>query len=248
MGEAERARGGVGARSRPRSFKYGQPVRTVFHNQARGFRDRARLEPPDCGSPWRIVDLAEFRAWPRMRGKVIPARLIFFEPNPPDIRSSNRLRKIPKERLASRRNAMADNILIHLTGVNKVFTTDEVETHALAGIELDIRRGEYISISGPSGCGKSTLLAILGLLDTPSTGEYTLNDIPVAKMKLSERARVRNREIGFIFQAFNLIGDLTVYENVELLLTYRSMPSAERKIRVKESLERVGMAHRMKHY
>jgi putative ABC transport system ATP-binding protein len=143
---------------------------------------------------------------------------------------------------------MADNILIHLTGVNKVFTTDEVETHALAGIELDIRRGEYISISGPSGCGKSTLLAILGLLDTPSTGEYTLNDIPVAKMKLSERARVRNREIGFIFQAFNLIGDLTVYENVELPLTYRSMPSAERKIRVKESLERVGMAHRMKHY
>jgi putative ABC transport system ATP-binding protein len=143
---------------------------------------------------------------------------------------------------------MADNVLIHLTGVNKVFTTDEVETHALAGIELDIKRGEYVSISGPSGCGKSTLLAILGLLDTPSTGEYTLNDTPVARMKLSERARVRNREIGFIFQAFNLIGDLTVYENVELPLTYRSMPSAERKTRVKEALERVGMAHRMKHY
>jgi len=143
---------------------------------------------------------------------------------------------------------MPDNVLIHLTGVNKVFTTDEVETHALAGIELDIRRGEYVSISGPSGCGKSTLLAILGLLDTPSTGEYTLNDTPVARMKLSERARVRNREIGFIFQAFNLIGDLTVYENVELPLTYRSMPAAERKTRVKESLERVGMAHRMKHY
>ena len=143
---------------------------------------------------------------------------------------------------------MPDNVLIHLSGVNKVFTTDEVETHALAGIELDIRRGEYVSISGPSGCGKSTLLAILGLLDTPSTGEYTLNDTPVARMKLSERARVRNREIGFIFQAFNLIGDLTVYENVELPLTYRSMPAAERKTRVKESLERVGMAHRMKHY
>ncbi|HME08858.1 MAG TPA: ABC transporter ATP-binding protein [Bryobacteraceae bacterium] len=143
---------------------------------------------------------------------------------------------------------MAENILIHLSGVNKVFTTDEVETHALAGIELDIKRGEYVSISGPSGCGKSTLLAILGLLDTPSTGEYTLNGTKVEKMKLSERARVRNREIGFIFQAFNLIGDLTVYENVELPLTYRSMPSAERKTRVKDSLERVGMAHRMKHY
>src|SRR5271157_5038561 len=143
---------------------------------------------------------------------------------------------------------MSDNVLIHLSGVNKVFTTDEVETHALAGIELDIRRGEYVSISGPSGCGKSTLLAILGLLDTPSTGEYTLNGTKVEKMKLSERARVRNREIGFIFQAFNLIGDLTVYENVELPLTYRSMPSAERKTRVKDSLERVGMAHRMKHY
>ena len=143
---------------------------------------------------------------------------------------------------------MAENILIHLSGVNKVFTTDEVETHALAGIELYIKRGEYVSISGPSGCGKSTLLAILGLLDTPSTGEYTLNGTQVEKMKLSERARVRNREIGFIFQAFNLIGDLTVYENVELPLTYRSMPSAERKTRVKESLERVGMAHRMKHY
>src|SRR5580704_18049418 len=140
------------------------------------------------------------------------------------------------------------DVLIHLTGVNKVFTTDEVETHALAGIELDIRRGEYVSISGPSGCGKSTLLAILGLLDTPSTGEYTLNDTPVARMKLSERARVRNREIGFIFQAFNLIGDLTVYENVELPLTYRGMPNSERKKKIHEALERVGMGHRVKHY
>ncbi len=138
--------------------------------------------------------------------------------------------------------------LIALEDVFKVFTTDEVETHALAGIELKVRKGEYVSISGPSGCGKSTLLAILGLLDTPSEGTYTLNDTRVDKMKLSERARVRNREIGFIFQAFNLIGDLTVYENVELPLTYRSMPSSERKVLVRDSLERVGMSHRIKHY
>jgi putative ABC transport system ATP-binding protein len=132
--------------------------------------------------------------------------------------------------------------------VTKVFVTDEVETHALSGIQLDIKRGEYLSIAGPSGCGKSTLLAILGLLDTPTDGTYTLNGRPVSGLKLSERARIRNREIGFIFQAFNLIGDLTVYENVELPLTYRGMPSAERKRRVQESLERVGMSHRMKHY
>jgi putative ABC transport system ATP-binding protein len=138
--------------------------------------------------------------------------------------------------------------LITLQNVFKVFTTDEVETHALAGIELNIRKGEYISISGPSGCGKSTLLAILGLLDTPSDGTYMLNGNRVDRMKLSERARVRNREIGFIFQAFNLIGDLTVYENVELPLTYRNMPSAERKDLVRDALERVGMSHRMKHY
>ncbi len=138
--------------------------------------------------------------------------------------------------------------LIALQDVSKVFTTDEVETHALAGIELKIRKGEYVSISGPSGCGKSTLLAILGLLDTPSQGSYILNGTRVDQMKLSERARVRNREIGFIFQAFNLIGDLNVYENVELPLTYRSMPSAERKTLVKDALERVGMSHRMKHY
>jgi putative ABC transport system ATP-binding protein len=138
--------------------------------------------------------------------------------------------------------------LIALEDVFKVFTTDEVETHALAGIELRVRKGEYVSISGPSGCGKSTLLAILGLLDTPSQGTYTLNGTRVDKMKLSERARVRNREIGFIFQAFNLIGDLTVYENVELPLTYRSMPSGERKVLVRDALERVGMSHRIKHY
>ena len=138
--------------------------------------------------------------------------------------------------------------LIHLEGVTKVFMTDEVETHALAGIHLDIKKGEYISIAGPSGCGKSTLLAILGLLDSPSDGTYMLNGKPVQGLKLSERARIRNREIGFIFQAFNLIGDLTVYENVELPLTYRGMGGAERKKRVHDALERVGMSHRVKHY
>jgi putative ABC transport system ATP-binding protein len=142
---------------------------------------------------------------------------------------------------------MAD-ALIHLEDVKKVFVTDEVETHALAGIHLDIQKGEYLSIAGPSGCGKSTLLAILGLLDSPSDGTYVLNGKPVQNLKLSERARIRNREIGFIFQAFNLIGDLTVYENVELPLTYRGMPGAERKKRVHEALERVGMSHRVKHY
>jgi putative ABC transport system ATP-binding protein len=136
-------------------------------------------------------------------------------------------------------------VLIHLDGVKKVFVTDEVETHALAGIHLDIQKGEYLSIAGPSGCGKSTLLAILGLLDSSSD---ELNGRPVQGLKLSERARIRNREIGFIFQAFNLIGDLTVYENVELPLTYRGMPGAERRKRVHESLERVGMSHRVKHY
>jgi len=138
--------------------------------------------------------------------------------------------------------------LISLDGVTKVFVTDEVETHALAGIHLNLKKGEYLSIAGPSGCGKSTLLAILGLLDSPSDGTYILNGKPVQNLKLSERARIRNREIGFIFQAFNLIGDLTVYENVELPLTYRGMPSAERKKRVHDALERVGMSHRIKHY
>jgi putative ABC transport system ATP-binding protein len=140
------------------------------------------------------------------------------------------------------------NALISLDGVTKVFVTDEVETHALAGIHLHIKKGEYLSIAGPSGCGKSTLLAILGLLDSPSDGSYILNGKAVQGLKLSERARIRNREIGFIFQAFNLIGDLTVYENVELPLTYRGMPSAERKKRVHDALERVGMGHRIKHY
>lgn len=137
--------------------------------------------------------------------------------------------------------------LIHLDKVTKVFFTDEVETHALAEIDLDIYPGEYIAISGPSGCGKSTLLSILGLLDSPSQGHYQLNGRPVASLRTSDRARTRNREIGFIFQSFNLIGDLTVYENVELPLTYRGMRPAERRQRVDEALEKVEMAHRARH-
>ena len=137
--------------------------------------------------------------------------------------------------------------LIKLEGVTKVFLTDEVETHALSGIHMDIKKGEYVSIAGPSGCGKSTLLSILGLLDTPSDGSYILNGRPVQGLTLPERARIRNREIGFIFQSFNLIGDLTVYENVELPLTYRGMPASERKQRVTDALEKVGMGHRAKH-
>jgi putative ABC transport system ATP-binding protein len=138
--------------------------------------------------------------------------------------------------------------LIKLDGVKKVFYTDEVETHALAGIHLQINRGEYVAIAGPSGCGKSTLLSIFGLLDTPTAGEYWLNAKPVANLTMRERARTRNREIGFIFQNFNLIGDLTVFDNVELPLTYRGMSPSERRQRVLAALERVGMAHRAKHY
>src|SRR5687768_17362214 len=142
----------------------------------------------------------------------------------------------------------ATEALIKLEGVSKVFYTDEVETHALATVHLEIGRGEYISIAGPSGCGKTTLLSLLGLLDTPSEGQYFLDGKDVSSLTASERARIRNRQIGFIFQAFNLIGDLTVYENVELPLTYRGMSAAERKQRVTDALERVGMSHRMKHY
>jgi len=138
--------------------------------------------------------------------------------------------------------------LIEMQNLSKVFTTDEVETHALDGVHLQIERGEFVSIAGPSGCGKSTLLAILGLLDSPSHGRYLLKGTPVERLDRSERARIRNREIGFIFQAFNLIGDLTVFENVELPLTYRHVPGAERKRMVREALEKVGMAHRHKHY
>ena len=137
--------------------------------------------------------------------------------------------------------------LIHLRDISKVFHTDEVETHALDGVTLDIAPGEYVAVSGPSGCGKSTLLSILGLLDTPTAGEYTLNGRPVAQLNQADRARTRNREIGFIFQSFNLIGDLTVYENVELPLTYRGMRPSERRERVTEALEKVEMAHRANH-
>ena len=144
--------------------------------------------------------------------------------------------------------ATAEN-LIHIDDLTKIFYTDELETHALSGVHLSIARGEYVAMSGPSGCGKSTLLSILGLLDTPTGGQYTLNGNEVANLSFADRSRIRNQEIGFIFQSFNLIGDLTVYENVELPLTYRSgMTAAERKQRVQKSLERVSMAHRMQHY
>jgi putative ABC transport system ATP-binding protein len=139
--------------------------------------------------------------------------------------------------------------LIQLDDLKKVFYTDEVETHALSGVHFTIDKGDYLSIAGPSGCGKSTLLSILGLLDTPSGGRYVLNGTPVENLDASQRAHIRNKEIGFIFQAFNLIGDLTVFENVELPLTYRAgMKAAERKKRVLEALERVRMAHRLNHY
>ncbi len=142
----------------------------------------------------------------------------------------------------------SNGVLIRLDGVSKVFYTDEVETHALADIHLQVAKGEYLAIAGPSGGGKSTLLSILGLLDTPTGGEYTLSGRSVAELGAAERARIRNRQVGFIFQSFNLIGDLDVYENVELPLTYRGMPGAERKTRAIQALEKVGMAHRVKHY
>ncbi|MGA2381824.1 MAG: ABC transporter ATP-binding protein [Gemmatimonadales bacterium] len=138
--------------------------------------------------------------------------------------------------------------MIKLEGLKKVFYTDEVETHALEDVHLEIKKGEYLAVAGPSGCGKTTLLSILGLLDSPSEGTYLLGGEHVADLTASQRAKIRNRQIGFIFQAFNLIGDLTVAENVELPLTYRGMPSAERAKRVQEALEKVGMSHRMKHY
>ncbi|MGZ5958083.1 MAG: ABC transporter ATP-binding protein [Myxococcaceae bacterium] len=137
--------------------------------------------------------------------------------------------------------------LLHLEGVTKVFLTDEVETHALSNVHMTVHQGEWVAIVGPSGSGKTTLLAILGLLDTPSSGNYLLGGQPVSGLSASQRAWVRNRQIGFIFQSFNLIGDLTVFENVELPLTYRGLPTAERKRRVDSALERVGMAHRRKH-
>jgi len=146
-------------------------------------------------------------------------------------------------------NDLSQRNLIHIEQLTKVFYTDEVETHALAGVRLSIAHGEYVAMSGPSGCGKSTLLSILGLLDTPTAGQYTLNGKEVASLDFADRSRIRNQEIGFIFQSFNLIGDLTVFENVELPLTYRSgMTAAERKERAMHALERVSMAHRTSHY
>ncbi|MBI5169563.1 MAG: ABC transporter ATP-binding protein [Candidatus Eisenbacteria bacterium] len=145
---------------------------------------------------------------------------------------------------AARESARA---LLQLENLCKVFTTDEVETHALSGVHLEIRKGEYVAISGPSGCGKSTLLSILGLLDTPSSGRYLLDGVPVENLSFPERARIRNRQIGFVFQSFNLIGDLTVFENVELPLTYRGIGASERRRMVGEALERVSMAHRARH-
>jgi putative ABC transport system ATP-binding protein len=141
-----------------------------------------------------------------------------------------------------------NDVLIHLEDLGKVFYADEVETHALDGVHLQISRGEFLSIEGPSGCGKSTLLSIIGFLDTPTSGKYLFKGQPAERLSFAERARIRNLEIGFIFQSFNLIGDLTVYENVELPLTYRSMDRSERNRRVQEALERVGMSHRLKHY
>src|SRR3954469_3327866 len=138
--------------------------------------------------------------------------------------------------------------LIRMIDIKKIFYTEDVETHALSGVHLDINKGEYVTIAGPSGSGKSTLLAIVGLLDSPSVGEYTLKGEPVSNLDIAQRAVIRNREIGFIFQSFNLIGDLNVYENVELPLTYRGMSSGERRTRVQQALERVGMSHRTKHY
>mgnify|MGYP001812932249 CR=1 FL=1 len=137
--------------------------------------------------------------------------------------------------------------LIHLNQLQKVFYTDEVETHALSGIDLDIQSGEFVSIAGPSGCGKTTLLSILGLLDSPTGGKYLLDGEPVENLSAGQRAKIRNQAIGFVFQAFNLIGDLTVSVNVELPLTYRGMGGRERRERVEAALERVGMAPRMKH-
>ena len=143
---------------------------------------------------------------------------------------------------------MAQPPLIQLESITKVFLTDDLETHALAEVNLEINRGEFVCIAGPSGCGKSTLLSIIGLLDSPSAGSYTLNDKAVANLDFAERARIRNREVGFIYHSFNLIGDLTVFENVELPLTYRGMTGEERRQRAQEALDRVGMAHRARHY
>ena len=143
---------------------------------------------------------------------------------------------------------MADHPLIHLREVHKVYVTEEIETHVLSSVDLQIERGEYVSISGPSGCGKSTLLSILGLLDAPTRGAYFLDGVPLHELAPLETARIRNRNVGFIFQNFNLIGDMTVADNIALPLLYRGVPMAERKVAVSEALARVNMSHRAKHY
>jgi putative ABC transport system ATP-binding protein len=144
---------------------------------------------------------------------------------------------------------MQDKAMISLAGVTKVFYTDDLETHALDGIHLDVAKGEFVSISGPSGCGKSTLLAILGLLDSPTDGKYELDGYAVGALPPAARAKVRNERIGFIFQAFNLIGDLTVLQNVELPLSYLAgIPGEERRKAALAALERVGMSHRVNHH
>jgi putative ABC transport system ATP-binding protein len=145
---------------------------------------------------------------------------------------------------------MSDNVqpLTKLEKVTKIFYAEQVETHALSEVSLEIHRGEYVTVAGPSGSGKSTLLSILGLLDSPTAGRHWLKERPVETLDPDARARIRNREIGFVFQSFNLIGDLTVFDNVELPLTYRGMMKVERRRRVQEALEKVGMAHRMRHY
>jgi putative ABC transport system ATP-binding protein len=143
---------------------------------------------------------------------------------------------------------MENGPLIRMEGVKKVFLTDEVETHALSGVHLEIERGEFVAVAGPSGCGKSTLLSNMGLLDSPTEGRYLLDADPVESLSYAERANLRNRTIGFIFQSFNLIGDLTVQENVELPLLYRGTAAAERKDRVRRALQLVEMEHRLNHY
>jgi putative ABC transport system ATP-binding protein len=144
--------------------------------------------------------------------------------------------------------ALAIDPLIRLDGISRIFHTEDVETHALSRIDLEIRAGEFVAICGPSGCGKTTLLSILGLLDSPSEGSYVLAGEPVATLSPAQRARVRSRAIGFIFQAFNLIGDLNVYQNVELPLKYRGLGAAERRSLVHDALQRVGLLHRIHHY
>ena len=143
---------------------------------------------------------------------------------------------------------MSENQLIEMEDVRKVFLTEEVETHALSGVHVKISRGEFVTIEGPSGCGKTTLLSLMGLLDTPTAGHYQLDGRTVESMSVYERAALRNQTVGFIFQSFNLIGDLTVYENVELPLLYRNAGSAERRDRVRKALEHVDMGPRQNHY